>query len=181
MTVEGANWKVCGTNISGRRSGVSSQIRTGDHEWFPYYKQEGDSRKGSGDLARWRFFTMLLGLRFSASEFLPTEDSIRIGVTKPSHKRVPSYQKIVLESGLQSPPTREFLPTEDSIRIGLTKPSHKRVPSYQKIVLESGLQSPPTRDIICPYRGNLKFYLTFVRKCRIIRVASWSEVKPTPS
>ena len=29
--------------------------------------------------------------------------------------------------------------------------------------------------------GNLKLYLTFVRKCRIIRVASWSEVKPTPS
>ena len=50
-----------------------------------------------------------------------------------------------------------------------------------KIVLESGLQSPPTRDIICPYRGNLKLYLTFVRKYWIIRVASWSEVKPTPS
>ena len=66
-------------------------------------------------------------------EFLPTEDSIRIGVTKPSHKRVPSYkEQIVLESGLQSPPTKEFLPTEDSIRIGLTKPSHKRVPSYRR-------------------------------------------------
>ena len=28
---------------------------------------------------------------------------------------------------------------------------------------------------------NLKLYLTFVRKYWIIRVASWSEVKPTPS
>ena len=87
-----------------------------------------------------------------------------IGLTKPSHKRVPSY-KGRKESGLQSPPTRGFPPTKserigltkpshkrvpsyqraDSIRIGLTKPSHKRVPSY-KGRKESGLDSPPTRE-----------------------------------
>ena len=72
----------------------------------------------------------------------------RIGLTKPSHKEKVLPQessllpKIVLESGLQSPPTREFPPTEDSIRIGLTKPSHKRVP---KIVLESGFLVPSYR------------------------------------
>ena len=25
--------------ISSQQSGVSGQIRTGDHEWFPYYEQ----------------------------------------------------------------------------------------------------------------------------------------------
>ena len=34
---------------------------------------------------------------------------------------------------------------------------------------------PPTEE------GNLKLYLTFARKNWIIKVASWSEVKPTPS
>ena len=29
--------------------------------------------------------------------------------------------------------------------------------------------------------SNLQFYLTFLRKYWIIKVASWSEVKPTPS
>ena len=37
------------------------------------------------------------------------------------------------------------------------------------------------RSSLLPKMGHLKFYLTFVRKCRIIKVASWSEVKPTPS
>ena len=48
-------------------------------------------------------------------------------------------------------------------RIGLTKPSAQ------------------DRILFVLTVGNLKLYLTFVRKCRIIRVASWSEVKPTPS
>ena len=111
-------------------------------------------------------------------EFPPTK-SERVGLTKPSHKRVPSYQvrkrraykalpqessllPSQKESGLQSPPTREFPPTK-SERVGLTKPSHKRVPSYQvrkrraykalpqessllPSQKESGLQSPPTRE-----------------------------------
>ena len=77
------------------------------------------------------------------------------------------------ESGLQSPPTRGFPPTKES---GIGVPSYK-----EQIVLESGLQSPPTREFRRTEEGNLKLYLTFVRKYWIIRVASWSEVKPTPS
>ena len=39
------------------------------------------------------------------------------------------------------------------------------VPSYkEQIVLESGLQSPPTREFRRTEEGNLKLYLTFVRK-----------------
>ena len=73
-------------------------------------------------------------------EFPPTK-SESVGLTKPSHKRVPSYQvrkrraykalpqessllPSQKESGLQSPPTREFPPTKKA----------------------SGLQSPPTRE-----------------------------------
>ena len=40
-----------------------------------------------------------------------------------------------------------------------------KVPSYkERIVLESGLQSPPTREFRRTEEGNLKLYLTFVRK-----------------
>ena len=56
----------------------------------------------------------------------------------------------------------EFPPTEDSIR----SRAYKAFPQESSVV---------------PKMGNLKLYLTFVRKYWIIRVASWSEVKPTPS
>ena len=29
--------------ISDQQSVISGQIRTGDHEWLPYYEQEGES------------------------------------------------------------------------------------------------------------------------------------------
>ena len=37
------------------------------------------------------------------------------------------------------------------------------------------------REIAPTEEGNLKFYLTFLFKCCTIKVASWSEDKPTPS
>ena len=100
---------------------------------------------------------------------LQRADSIRIGLTKPSHKRVPSYkEQIVLESGLQSPPTRESPPTKEQIVLesGLQgfPPTRGFPPTKEQIVLESGLQSPPTREFRRTEEGNLKLYLTFVRK-----------------
>ena len=37
------------------------------------------------------------------------------------------------------------------------------------------------RSSLLQKMGELQFYLTFARKNWIIKVASWSEVKPTPS
>ena len=131
--------------------------------------------------------------KFSHKRFTFSVVSGESGLQSPPTKRKFSHKRFTFsvvsgESGLQSPPTkrkfsttrdlpfqlsvgnraykalpqRESSPTRDlPFRLSVNPPN----PPYQGGIRgESGLQSPPTREFRRAEEGNLKLYLTFVRK-----------------